>query len=106
MAVGLGLLIASSMAPSSPLSKARGFGLIATLAYSLYLTHKEVVHLDQVFFLRYVEPGGWLAFLIYFATSFLAATVLYLAIERPFLRLREKIPSLFMRPAQKSAAAG
>jgi peptidoglycan/LPS O-acetylase OafA/YrhL len=106
MAIGLGLLIASSMAPSSPLSKVRGFGLIATLAYSLYLTHKEIVHLDQVFFLRYVEPGGWMAFLIYFATSFLAATVLYLAIERPFLRLREMITSRPLRTAQKSAAAG
>jgi peptidoglycan/LPS O-acetylase OafA/YrhL len=106
LAIGLGLLIASSMAPSSPLSKVRGFGLIATLAYSLYLTHKEVVHLDQVFFLRYVEPGGWMAFLIYFATSFMAATVLYLAIERPFLRLREKITSRSLRTVQKSAAVG
>ena len=45
LAVGLGLLIASSIAPSSPLSKVRGFGLIAALAYSAYLTHKEIMHL-------------------------------------------------------------
>lgn len=57
MAIGLGLLIVSSMAPSSPLSKVRGFGLIATLAYSLYLTHKEIVHLNQVFFLRLRGTG-------------------------------------------------
>ncbi len=44
LAVGLGLLIASSIAPSSPLSKIHGFGLIAALAYSAYLTHKEIIH--------------------------------------------------------------
>jgi peptidoglycan/LPS O-acetylase OafA/YrhL len=44
LAIGLGLVIASSIAPSSPLSKVRGFALIAALAYSAYLTHKEVIH--------------------------------------------------------------
>ena len=44
LAIGLGLVIASSIAPSSPLSKVRGFGLIAALAYSAYLTHKEIIH--------------------------------------------------------------
>jgi peptidoglycan/LPS O-acetylase OafA/YrhL len=91
LAIGLGLLIASSIAPFSPLSKVRGFGLIATLAYSLYLTHKEIMHFDHVFLQRYVESGGWLALFIYFVTSFIAAVLLYLAVERPFLRLREKI---------------
>ncbi|HEY2392441.1 MAG TPA: acyltransferase [Candidatus Angelobacter sp.] len=91
LAIGLGLLIASSMAPSSPLSKVRGFGLIATLAYSLYLTHKETMHFDHVFLLRYVGAGGWLALLIYFVSSFAVASVLYLTVERTFLRWREKI---------------
>jgi peptidoglycan/LPS O-acetylase OafA/YrhL len=91
IAIGLGLLIASSMAPSSPLSKVRGFGLIATLAYSLYLTHKEIMHFDYAFLQRYVAPGGWLALLIYFVSSFAVATVLYLTVERTFLRLRERI---------------
>jgi peptidoglycan/LPS O-acetylase OafA/YrhL len=91
LAIGLGLLIASSMAPSSPLSKVRGFGLIATLAYSLYLTHKEIMHFDYVFLQRYVRPGGWLALLIYFVSSFAVATVLYFVVERTFLRMREKV---------------
>jgi peptidoglycan/LPS O-acetylase OafA/YrhL len=91
LAIGLGLLIASSMAPSSPLAKARGFGLIATLAYSLYLTHKEIMHFDYAFLQRYVGPGGWLALLIHFVSSFAVATVLYLTVERTFLRLRERI---------------
>jgi peptidoglycan/LPS O-acetylase OafA/YrhL len=106
MALGLGLLIASSIAPSSPLSRVRGFGFIATLAYSLYLTHKEVVHLVQDYLPRYVDSSGWVALLIYFAFSFLAAAALYFAIERPFLRLREKISGRIARSAPQGATAG
>ena len=91
LTVGLGLLIASSIAPSSPLCKIRGFGLIAALAYSAYLTPKEIMHLVYTRLPKLIEAGGWLALSVYFASSFLVAFVLYLAIERPFLRLRERI---------------
>jgi len=93
IAGGLGLLVASSISPYSPLSKVRGFGLIAALAYSTYLTHKEVIHFVRVHLPQLVESGGWLALAVYFMLSFLAAFVLYMAIERPFLRLRERISS-------------
>jgi peptidoglycan/LPS O-acetylase OafA/YrhL len=103
LAVGLGLLIASSIAPSSPLSKVRGFGLVAALAYSTYLTHKEIIHMVRLHLPRLVESRGWLALVAYFAFSFLAAFVLYLAIERPFLRLREHISSRAAKAAQLAA---
>ena len=67
--------------------------LIAALAYSTYLTHKEIIHFVRKHLPRLVESGGWLALAAYFAFSFLASFVLYLAIERPFLRLRERISS-------------
>lgn len=105
LAVGLGLLIASSISPSSPLSKIHGFGLIAALAYSTYLTHKEVIHQVRVHWPRLVEGGGWLALGAYFALSFLAAFVLYMAVERPFLRLRERISSRAAKAAQMAAAS-
>ena len=105
LAVGLGLLIASSIAPSSPLSRVRGFGLIAALAYSAYLTHKEIIHLVRIHLPRLVESRGWLALLAYFAFSFLGAFVLYLAIERPFLRLRERISSRRAKAAQLAATS-
>jgi peptidoglycan/LPS O-acetylase OafA/YrhL len=106
LAIGLGLLIASSIAPSSPLSKVRGFGLIAALAYSAYLTHKEIIHLVREHLPRLVEGGGWLALLVYFAFSFLAAFVLYMAIERPFLRLRERISRQVANPTEQVPTAG
>jgi peptidoglycan/LPS O-acetylase OafA/YrhL len=105
LAVGLGLLIASSIAPSSPLSKARGFGLIAALAYSAYLTHKEIIHMVRVHLPRLVESRGWLALFAYFGFSFLAAFALYLAIERPFLHLRERISSRAAKAAQMAATS-
>ena len=75
LALGLGLLIGSSLAPSSPLSKIRGFGLIAALAYSAYLTHKEIIHMVRIHLPRLVESRGWLALAVYFAFSFLVAFV-------------------------------
>ena len=105
LAVGLGLLIASSIAPSSPLSKVRGFGLIAALAYSAYLTHKEIMHLVYTRLPNLIEAGGWAALAVYFAFSFLVAFVLYLAIERPFLRLRERISSGIAQAAQVAATS-
>ena len=105
LAIGLGLLIASSLAPSSPLSKVRGFGLIAALAYSAYLTHKEIIHMVRIHLPRLVESRGWLALVVYFAFSFLVAFVLYLAIERPFLRLRERISSRTAKAAQMAATS-
>src|SRR5579864_6689188 len=100
LAIGLGLVIASSLAPSSPLSKVRGFGLIAALAYSAYLTHKEIIHMVRIHLPRLVESRGWLALFAYFAFSFLTAFALYLAIERPFLRLRERISPRAAKAAQ------
>jgi peptidoglycan/LPS O-acetylase OafA/YrhL len=103
LALGLGLLLVSCVSPSSPLSRVRGFGVIATLAYSLYLTHKEILHLVHEHLPRLVEAGGWLALLLYSAASFAAGTLLYLAIERPFLKLRERISSRIL-PERPSSA--
>lgn len=100
LAMGLGLLIASSIAPSSPLSKVRGFGLIAALAYSGYLTHKEVMHFVYHHLPTLIGARGWVALSVYYAFSFAAAFVLYMAVERPFLRLRERIASRSAKEVQ------
>jgi hypothetical protein len=48
-------------------------------------------HLDYVYFTRFLSPGSpWTNFVILFSTSILAAGVLYWAVERPFLLLRER----------------
>jgi peptidoglycan/LPS O-acetylase OafA/YrhL len=91
LSLGLALIVASAAAPNGLLAKLRGFGWLAALAYSLYLTHKEIVHLDFDYLPSLTHQGGWLAPVTYFVTSFAAAAALYLCIERPFLKWRERL---------------
>jgi peptidoglycan/LPS O-acetylase OafA/YrhL len=109
LSLGLALMVAASISPHCVLSRVRGFALPATLAYSLYLTHKEIGHLDQLYLGRFLSPGGgWVDLAIAFITSFVAAGLLYLVVERPFLKWREKLStrSRQTRPATLTAAGG
>ncbi|NLS01432.1 acyltransferase [Rhizobium sp. P38BS-XIX] len=65
---------------------------IAMLSYSLYLTHKGIYHIDQMVFGR-DNLQGLSGFIIYLATSFLAAAALWFFIERNFLILRDQLVS-------------
>jgi peptidoglycan/LPS O-acetylase OafA/YrhL len=69
---------------------------IATLAFSLYLTHKSAYHLAATHLEGLVDGGGLPALATYGATALACATLLYLAIERPGLQLRERL----LRPEQ------
>ena len=122
MSLGLALLVASSISPQvlgwlervlpgtwgeriRSLS-AQSFNVMATLAYSLYLTHKQIGHLDHLYLSSYMQSGGWSSVMILFSSSVIAATLLYLLVERPFLRLRERLSARGSRPAAESAVAG
>lgn len=63
---------------------------IATISYSLYLSHKAVMHLVQTHLAPFVEANDYRAVGIYFLAVTLAAALLYYAVERPFLRLRAR----------------
>jgi peptidoglycan/LPS O-acetylase OafA/YrhL len=122
MSLGLGLLVAASMSsqllgwlkqalPGTFGKKVRtwsahSFAATATLAYSLYLTHKQIGNLCRVHLGRYMQSGGWPAFAIAFMASLCVAALLYLAVERPFLRLRERLSARRSAPAAESAIAG
>ena len=92
LAVGLVLLAASSISSNGWLARMRvpGAKLVATLAFSLYLTHKEVMHLDRQFLPGMESRGVVLTLLIYAITCMAAAAVLYLCVERPFMMLRDR----------------
>lgn len=64
---------------------------LAMLAFSLYLTHKAAYHLVDVHAGDIFGGSNLLALAGYNAAALLAAWVLYLAIERPGLRLRERL---------------
>lgn len=67
-----------------------GVALVATLSYSLYLTHKSAFHVTRlVVGEEYLQ--GIFGFAIYLTASFTAAGILWVCVERPFLCLRLKL---------------
>jgi peptidoglycan/LPS O-acetylase OafA/YrhL len=93
LALGLGLITASSVSKNGLLARVRvpGAQIIATLAYSLYLTHKAVGHIVMQRFPQITGPQGPGSWLLYAATCLAAALLLHILVERPFLRLRDRV---------------
>jgi peptidoglycan/LPS O-acetylase OafA/YrhL len=65
---------------------------LAGISYSLYLVHKAMYHVVQA------QWGSWLAnhvlvgVMVYGGTAIAAGAMLHYLVERPFLRLRERLP--------------
>ncbi len=104
LASGLALCVGSAATGEGVLARrVPGCSAIATLAFSLYLTHKEVAHLDRLWLPRLAFESSWRGAAIYTLTFFVAAALLYVCVERPFLLLRERssrrtiAPSLLSR---------
>jgi peptidoglycan/LPS O-acetylase OafA/YrhL len=92
LSLGLGLITASSVSKNGVLARMKipGAETIAALAFSLYLTHKAVGHFVMQHFPKITAPQGPESWLLYAVTCLLAAVLLHVAIERPFLRLRDR----------------
>jgi peptidoglycan/LPS O-acetylase OafA/YrhL len=88
IALGFGfLLVAAAGLPF----RIPGATVGASLAYSTYLTHKAVMHLDRVYLSNLLSMNWLVSLVIYAVSSLIVASALYLCIEGPFLRLRERI---------------
>jgi len=61
------------------------------LAYSLYLTHKALIHLVDAWFPKLQSTGGIPWTIVYALVCVAAAVALHFAIERPFLKLRKRL---------------
>jgi peptidoglycan/LPS O-acetylase OafA/YrhL len=72
-----------------------GVAGLATLSYSLYLVHKPVYTLDKAW-LGAKALSSWPALALYGCTVLAAALALHYAVERPFLKLRDRV--LVRRP--------
>jgi len=68
----------------------------AVLAYSIYLTHKPIMHLDHQYVSNFVHNRIF-SLLIYPVSILVAAAILHLCIERPFLNLRSRILEMPLR---------
>lgn len=69
-----------------------GTAAVATLSYSLYLTHKSAFHLDRLVF-GAEKLQGLFGFVVYLVTAFAVAFVLWFCVERSFLWLRDRVLS-------------
>ncbi|MFP5235217.1 MAG: acyltransferase family protein [Acidobacteriota bacterium] len=92
LAVGFAFLTASAMSANGLLSRIKmpGAELIATLAYSLYLTQKEMIHLTDEWFPGLANYGRWAWLAAYALCCLAVAGALHLCVERPFLLLRDR----------------
>ncbi|SEG02760.1 Peptidoglycan/LPS O-acetylase OafA/YrhL, contains acyltransferase and SGNH-hydrolase domains [Bryocella elongata] len=92
LSLGLGLITASAMSRNGLIARYRipGAQTIAALAFALYLTHKEVGHFLMEHVPTITKPHGPASWLLYATTIFATAWLLHIAIERPFLRLRDR----------------
>jgi peptidoglycan/LPS O-acetylase OafA/YrhL len=88
LALGFGLLVAAAVADNGVLRmKVPGAKMVALLAYSLYLTHKEIAHADRAIFSWMARSNGWRAAAVYGVTCFAFAALLYWCVERPCMIL-------------------
>jgi peptidoglycan/LPS O-acetylase OafA/YrhL len=69
-----------------------GAAFIASIAYSAYLVQKLVIHfVAQLSATWNIAPGSFAAIVGVELCVYAAATVLFFAIERPFLLLRHRL---------------
>ncbi|MBQ0944721.1 acyltransferase [Ideonella sp. 4Y16] len=68
-----------------------GAGALAAISYSLYLVHKPAYHLVQLHGGDALQGRGLLAFAAYGAAALAAGAAMYLLVERPGLRWRDRL---------------
>lgn len=94
LGVAFGMLLLAALSPGSLLSRMRvpGAASIAIWSYAIYLTHKQLCiilanELQERYRLGAEHP---LTIAILIAASLLAGFLLYLLVETPFMKLRER----------------
>lgn len=89
---GFGFVLVAAMSPSFWLARVKipGAATIAALAFALYLTHKQMIHLATVIVGDYMEQK-LATILLAMALSIAAASAIHYGIEKPVLAFRDKI---------------
>lgn len=94
VALAYGTIVIAAISPSCFLYKvnSRVTSRIAILSYSIYLSHKGIIHLTQLYCSKWgIDEKGMLMFFICIVMTVLGALVLRYAVEKPFLRIRDYV---------------
>jgi peptidoglycan/LPS O-acetylase OafA/YrhL len=104
LSMALGLLVFAGAGRDSVIGRRSlpGAQWLATISYSLYLVHKATYHLVQARWGTVLSGKGIIAFCVYGLAAISAAAVLHYAVERPFLRVRQRL--LFTRTQPMTVA--
>lgn len=92
LSFGFGAIVIAGSTSSSLLGRWRvpGASWVATISYSLYLSHKIAFHLVQKFIAPSAQEYGVLLFITYALATLLLGAALHYLVERPFLRWRDR----------------
>jgi peptidoglycan/LPS O-acetylase OafA/YrhL len=109
IAIAMAALLVCAVSPRLPLRRVPipGAAFIASIAYSAYLIQKFVIHgIGKFCATHNVNPGSVPALIGVELCVFGAATILFFAVERPFLQLRKRIaPARYGIPGRERVCA-
>jgi peptidoglycan/LPS O-acetylase OafA/YrhL len=94
IALGMAALLICAMSPRLPLCRVAipGVAFVASIAYSAYLVQKLAIHAFSQFCADHnIQPTSALALVGVELCVYIAATILFVSIERPFLLLRRSL---------------
>jgi len=94
IALGYGAFVAGAVSEKTFLyrKKLAFTSTLAVLSYGIYLSHKGIIHLTQLLAAKWgLEPTSTVVFLICIVTCVLAAWVMNVLVEKPALKLRNKV---------------
>jgi len=93
ISVAYGLMAIAAMSPNCILSKYHFWptALLATLSYSIYLSHKIIYHVVNTQLKDVLYLDSYQVFPVCLFGAVLCGLTLYLMVEKPFLVLRDNL---------------
>lgn len=95
LSLSFGLLVFAGADRHSAIGRRRipGAGWFAAVSYSLYLSHKLAMHAVHVWLAALPSMSGIIVFILYVCAILFFGATLHYAVERPFLRWRDRSAS-------------
>lgn len=92
LALTSNLLVLSALSQNSLLNRFTipGATILATWSYAIYLTHKSLIHITQTILIKAHLTPTYLLLPLTIFISILGGWLLYIIVEKPFLKLRDK----------------